>query len=60
MNEEHIELSMRPDIIVKASPNLQQFDAKAVAANAESDIIERNVIAEFREPEEGDESEEQQ
>jgi hypothetical protein len=54
--EETISVEMRPDIIAKASPNLEKIDAKAVAGMALGDIIERNVIAEFEE-DEGEEPE---
>lgn len=57
MSNEHIDLEMKPDIVVKASPTLQKIDAKAVAGVTVEDIIERNVIAEYREPQGGDEPE---
>lgn len=52
MKSEHIDIAMKPDIIVKASPEFQQIDAKAVAGVAAEDIIERNVIAEYRDTDE--------
>ena len=58
MNEDRIKIKMRPEIIAKASPNLQNIDAKAVAGVTDEDIIERNVIAEYRDNDEGSESDE--
>ena len=55
-NEKHIKIKMKPEIIVKASPTFEPIDAKAVAGVSADDIIERNVIAQYEAPEEGDES----
>jgi len=51
-----IKLKMNPEIISKASPNFHKIESKAVAGVTPEDIIERNVIAEYR-TEEADETE---
>lgn len=56
MSEEHIEVSISPTIVSKASPECKHVKPRAVAGVTDKDLIERNVIAELQEDELEDES----
>lgn len=56
-SEQEIHITVNTNIVAKASPDMEQVKAKAVAGISEKELIERNVLGEFKE--EDDEEQEQ-
>lgn len=49
--EKQIHITVNPDIIVRESPDMEQVNSKAVAGVSEKELIERNVLGEYKEDE---------
>lgn len=52
LNSKETEIIVKPDITAKASPDMKQLKPRAVAGVSKEELIERNVVGEYKEDDE--------